>query len=53
MIELVSELANKLDSTIRYYCLGEAMQLPDIVQEQLHCTCGSDYGVGGDEVGSL
>ena len=49
----MGEFANKLYTPVRNNYSGEAMQLPNVMEEQACGPSSSDGGVGGNEVSTF
>ena len=53
MVELPDELRNKLWAMVRYVCIGETVELPDILLVQVSSTHSRAGCVGWNEVSPL
>ena len=52
-VKLMSELGNKLWSSVRYDSAGQSMVSPDMLEEETGSSSSGDGGQSGDEVRSL
>ena len=49
-VELMSEFVNKLHPPVQNNYLGDAMELPNMMEEQMCSPCSSDGGISWNEV---